>query len=113
MNKHAVIQQYFSAWNTRNADKLTELFAENSSLIDWEIDVAGRDNVIAANANIWEAVPDIHVLVQKIATDDSTGTGYGIITVTSKEQNLHLPVLDVFVFDDNNKITRVSAYKQQ
>ena len=112
MNKHGVIQQYFSAWNKRDTDRLTELFHEKSSLIDWEIDVAGRDSVIAANAKIWEDVPDIQVLVQKIATDDSTGTGYGIITVTSKEQNLMLPVLDVFVFDEDNKITRVSAYKQ-
>ena len=112
MNKHSVIKQYFSAWNRKDAEQLTELFTENSSLIDWEIDVAGRDNVIAANAKIWKDVPDIHVLVEKIATDDSTGTGYGIIKVTSEKEKLSLSVLDVFVFDDNNKITRVSAYKQ-
>lgn len=113
MNKHGVIQEYFSAWNTRDVEKLTNLFAENCTLKDWDIDVSGRDAVIEANINIWKAVPDIHILVHKIITDDTLHAGHGQITVTSNQENLLLPVVDIFNFNNDNKILQVSAYKQQ
>jgi ketosteroid isomerase-like protein len=113
LNKHAVIQQYFLAWNKQDKDKLTELFSENCTLKDWDIDVSGRDNVIAANANIWKSVPDIHVLVYKIIIDENAQSGHGQILVVSDNENLSLPVIDVFSFDNDNKIVQVSAYKQQ
>ena len=113
MNKHAVIQQYFLAWNNQDKDKLIELFAENCTLKDWDINVSGRDNVIAANVNIWTSVPDIHVLVHKIIIDDDAQSGHGQIVVVSDSEKLLLPVIDVFSFDEDNKIVQVSAYKQQ
>ncbi len=45
-------QAYFDAWNKHDSVGVGAFFAADGVLRDWEVEVAGRDNVAAANAKV-------------------------------------------------------------
>ena len=112
MNLHSLTKDYLTAWNKRNKDAFEQLFAEDISLKDWEIEAGGKASVIGANANIWEAVPDIHISIMHIGVCEEQNKTYAEIIVTSTQENLNLRVIDVIKFNNDGKIKSVDAYKQ-
>tara|TARA_B100000497_G_C7611416_1_gene367190 strand:- start:229 stop:576 length:348 start_codon:yes stop_codon:yes gene_type:complete len=113
MNLHSITKKYLSSWNTRDKSTLQSIFAEDITLQDWNVKVHGRENVINANADIWENVPDIHVLLMHIGVCEKLKKSYAEITVVSQKENLHIKVIDVISFDKNNKIIKVDAFHQE
>ena len=102
-----IATRYFEYWNNQDLDGLRSLFAKDVSLKDWEIDVAGIDGVIEANAKIFKDVPGIKAEIVKLVFDQDSIFGQLVIHLTENE---NISVVDVLSIE-NNKIKRIHAYK--
>ena len=99
--------QYFKFWNSQDLGGLRSLFKEDVSLKDWEIEVAGIDKVIRANANIFSDLPEVRAEILQL------GTGEGVVFVQLNiwlTENENISVVDVLFIEDD-KIKRIHAYK--
>jgi len=105
---YRIAHEYFDAWNAQSSKKLFNLFAEDVKLVDWNIEVKGRDAVLLANENIWRDVPDINATLMDVGTSQ-TNRAYCHIVIKSKSANLDFSVIDVLSVKDN-QIYRVDAY---
>ncbi|HIF38017.1 MAG TPA: hypothetical protein EYQ69_01990 [Gemmatimonadetes bacterium] len=79
-------------------------------MIDWDINVYGKEVVLAAFDNIWSALSDITVEV--LCMDMIGGKAYCEITIEADELDEPLNVIDVIGFDLNNQINSIIAYKR-
>ena len=103
---------YFSAWNSHQAARLSDLLAEGCSLRDWNVQAAGREAVVEANVGIWKAVSRISIDVLSIHVADATRTAVCEILVhLHNDAKEVLKVADVITFDEQDKIISVRAYK--
>ena len=104
--------RYFETWNLHDVTRLKDLFAAEATLRDWDVEVAGRDAVVAANAKIFAAVPGIkiEVLTTHVAVNTTTVV-CEILVRTNNEKGEVLKVVDVISFDEESKIVSVRAYK--
>ena len=59
---------YFEAWNNRDLKTLSDIFAENITLRDWEQTYNGKENVLKANQNIFDAHKNIELTLINQAT---------------------------------------------
>ena len=84
------------------------MFSEDVFLRDWEIQASGKNDVVAANKNIFSSVETIDVEPTRIYCDNNTIIAELQITVNSET---NLLVTDVIEFNDNGKITDIRAYK--
>ena len=109
MNVHAIVKDYMTAWNRRDEQTLANLFHQDVTLKDWDVEVTGNSSVVGANAQIWSNIPDIHILIMHI--DVCENKAFAEIAVTSDKEKLHLRVVDVITIQDN-KIISVDAFKQ-
>ena len=99
--------RYFEYWNNQDLDGLRSMFANDVSLQDWEIDVAGIHRVIEANANIFENLPGIRAEIVRLVFDQDSIFAQLVIHLTDNE---NISVIDVISIE-NNKIKRIHAYK--
>lgn len=113
MQKQAdkVFAEYINAWNERDTVTMGDMFHDNVTLRDWDIEVTGKDSVIGANANIWKAVPDIKINIKHTAFNPDTLKIFARIQVKSETENMLINAIDVVTLKDG-KIIQISAYKQ-
>ena len=78
--------RYFETWNLHDVSRLKDLFAAEATLRDWDVEVAGRDAVVAANAKIFAAVPGIKIEVLTTHVAVNTTTVVCEILVRTNEQ---------------------------
>jgi len=100
--------EYFTAFSEKNIDKLRNMFSNNVSLRDWEIEATGIDHVVEANSKIFNSVETITVDPIKLYQDEKTVIAEIEITVNEVEKIL---VTDILEFDKENKIKSIRAYK--
>lgn len=103
-----LVMSYFEAWNTRNIEKLCELFSNTVTLKDWEISEIGLNDVVAANRKIFESAPDIEAEVVSVATSLCGKVFAQLIIHINREEFIR--VVDVFCFDQG-RIGSITAYK--
>lgn len=102
-------KKYFDTFSNMDLPKLEELFSDNVTLRDWEIQAEGKRDVLAANEKIFNAVTNIHVDPLKLYEDGNTVIAELRISVDSgKERFL---VVDIIDFDNEKKISAIRAYK--
>lgn len=106
-----MVEKYIAAWNHRATDVLKYMFHRDIFLTDWDISVQGADSVVGANAQIWESVPDIKIEILETFYHNRTQTLVAKLAVSSKMEDINLPVIDIIKFKDG-KIFSVDAYKQ-
>ena len=109
MHEHQV-RQYFNNFVYANREALADLFTDDVSLVDWDINVYGKEVVLAAFDSIWSALSDI--TVEFIRLDLIGGQAYCTITIDAPELDEPLNVIDVIGFDENNQINSITAYKR-
>ena len=109
MNKVALIKQYFENFSNKRIDLLEQMFSQDVELTDWEISAKGISQVIAANQKIFNSVETIIVDIGVLAETDNTVFAQISVIVNS---NVTIKVIDVITFDQEGKISKVSAYKQ-
>ena len=102
-----IVKSYFKFFNDKNISKLSDLFANNISLKDWNIDVNGKLAVIKANENIFKSNPKIKVKVKKayfIGADI-----FAILDINLNYKNKIL-VIDHFTINKKYLISKIRAY---
>ena len=113
MDLKAKAEQYFKTFSSKDLNGLASMFTDDIRLRDWTGDATGKEKVLTANQDIFDAVDTIQVkpltLYQAEASlEDNTVIAEIEIEVNGDEK---LMVVDVIDYDDNGLITSIRAYK--
>lgn len=100
--------RYFNAFSNKDLERLDGMFSVGVQLQDWDIVAHGSIEVIAANKKIFDSVDSIVVLPVALYQDGNTVIAELEIIVNGKET---INVVDVITFNEQQKITRIRAYK--
>ena len=105
--KKKLIKSYFKFFNEKNIHKLSDLFANNISLKDWNIDVRGKLAVINANQKIFKSNPKIKVKIKK-----AYFVGENIFVILDIKINYKnkISVIDHFTINKKYLISKIRAY---
>ena len=98
---------YFKTFSEKNIDGLREMFDDNVTLRDWEIDKKGIESVLEANLNIFQNVKTINAIPQKIISENNFVFAELKIVVNDDE----LKVVDLIEFNKKGKIIAIKAFK--
>lgn len=101
---------YFQTFARKDLDALRRMFADNVSLLDWNINVQGIEAVMAANQAIFESVGEIRVTPVNIVDGDSNAVIAELLIEIEGMDALN--VVDVLVFNQSGEITAIRAYKR-
>ena len=99
---------YFKVFSDQNIDELSNLFADDIELRDWENSSSGKSNVILTNKKIFDNVETINVKPKNIYQDGNVVVAELDILINSKERIL---VVDIIHFNKSSKICRINAFK--
>jgi hypothetical protein len=100
--------KYFHAFEGKDLSALRELFDNNVTLRDWEVEATGVDSVIAAATKIFNSVEFISVQVINIFNNRNFVVSELIITI-NKTQSFR--VVDILEFSSQCKICSIRAYR--
>lgn len=100
---------YFKFFSDKNIDLLSEMFSDDIELIDWDICVKGKPQVIEANKNIFNSVETIQIIPISFYSNSDTSYAIQISIVVNNTETLE--VIDVIKFNDNGLISSINAYK--
>lgn len=100
---------YFSAFESKNLEKLEMMFSNDIVLIDWDINTSGKSNVISANKNIFNNIENLKITIVRIFVDSKTVIAELKIRVNDE---ISLNVVDILDFNQDNKIKKITAYKR-
>lgn len=104
--------KYFEIWNSHDSKKIGELFGQSGILRDWEILAEGRENIIVANQNIFNEIPDVKVEVLEMHISKNTNTVSNEILVhLNNDDDEILKVVDIIEYDIDGLIKSLRAYK--
>ena len=101
-------QSYFTIFSEKNINGLREMFDDNVTLRDWEIDKQGIENVLKANLNIFQNVKTIKAIPQNIVSENNFVFAELKIIVNGDEE---LKVVDMIEFNEKGKIISIKAFK--
>ena len=99
---------YFKTFSEKNIDGLREMFADNVTLRDWDIDKKGIESVLEANLNIFQNVKTINAIPQNIISENNFVFAELIILVNDDEE---LKIVDLIEFNKKGKIISIKAFK--
>lgn len=105
----AIVREYFFSFSSKNLNSLGKMLSEKVILRDWDVFAQGKKEVLLANKKIFESVDNIDVNLKEFYQDKKTAIC--LIEIEVNKEDL-IKVVDVIKFDENLKITDVSAYKQ-
>ena len=98
--------KYFEAFNNKDLDTLSTLYSSDVRLIDWDIDIEGKEEVLNANKGLFDL--DFTLELNKAYQIDNKT--FNEITITIGEDVLE--IMDVITFNENYQITNITAYKR-
>jgi len=97
---------YFEAFNNKSIRKLSQLYSPTVRLVDWDIDISGREEVLNANSELFNL--DFELKVNKTYQIDNKT--FNEITITIGEDVLE--IMDVITFNEKFQIENITAYKR-
>ena len=100
-------QSYFKIFSEKNINGLREMFDDNVTLRDWDIDKKGIESVLKANLNIFQNVKTINAIPQNIISENNFVFAELKIVVNDDE----LKVVDLIEFNKKGKIISIKAFK--
>ena len=92
---------YFKTFSEKNIDGLREMFDDNVTLRDWDIDKKGIESVLKANLNIFQNVKTINAIPQNIISENNFVFAELKIVVNHNDE---LKVVDLIEFNKKGKI---------
>ena len=119
INIKNLASEYFKAFSNKQIGVLNNMFSQDVTLKDWELNLFGKEAVLKANKNIFDTVDSIEVKVvnlfvvgEKVIGDNvnDKNTVIGELEITINHIDILL-VVDIIEFDDNGKIISIRAYK--
>ena len=108
LNIKEIALSYFKTFSQKNINGLSEMFDDNVTLRDWDIDKQGIESVLKANLNIFQNVKSINVIPQNIISEKNFIAAELKIIVNDTEE---LKVLDLIEFSKKGKIISIKAFK--
>ena len=99
---------YLKTFSEKNIDGLREMFDENVTLRDWDIDKKGIESVLKANLNIFQNVKTINAIPQNIISENNFVFAELKIVVNDHDE---LKVVDLIEFNKKGKIISIKAFK--
>ena len=99
---------YFKTFSEKNIDGLREMFDDNVTLRDWDIDKKGIESVLNANLNIFQSVQTINIIPQNIISENNFVFAELKIVVNNDEE---LKVVDLIEFNKKGNIISIKAFK--
>ena len=99
---------YFKTFSEKNIDGLREMFDDNVTLRDWDIDKKGIENVLNANLNIFQNVKTINAIPQNIISENNFVFAELKIVINDDDE---LKVVDLIEFNKKGKIISIKAFK--
>ena len=104
---NTIIQQYFDAFTNKNLEVIQSLLADDVVLLDWNVQVYGKADVIKVFANIFNSFNTIEVdIINSIIEGNQAA-----VQINIQLDDISLKVMDVINFT-NASITKIDAYKQ-
>jgi len=99
-------QEYFEKFRNKDIRGLSHLYSQNIHLLDWNISVVGKEEVLNANTSLFDLdfTLDVHTI------HHSNNKTFNEITITIGEEKLE--IMDVITFNENYQITNITAYKR-
>ena len=99
-------QEYFEKFRNKDIRGLSHLYSQNIHLLDWNISVVGKEEVLNANASLFDLdfTLDVHTI------HHSNNKTFNEITITIGDEKLE--IMDVITFNENYQITNITAYKR-
>ena len=104
-----LVTKYFEDFSNKDLEKLSDIFSDEITLQDWDINAEGKENVLEANKNIFNSVDTISANLNELYIDNNVATCLIEIVINNEET---LKVIDIIKIDTNRKIIEISAYKQ-
>jgi len=106
-----ITDDYFSAFNNRNLNKLHDLYADDVVLEEWGENIyVGKDKVLDANADLFEKVGKLKLVVLKSSIYLYSSLNQIKVYIDDAPP---IDVVDVISCDDLHdcKIFRIKAYR--
>ena len=101
---------YFDAFSNRDVARLSKMYHQDIHLVDWVVDVEGKEEVLNTNRDLFKLDFQLELLeIEEVQNTDVLKT-INRISIDIKGQLL-LKVLDVITFDEDGLITKIYAMK--
>jgi hypothetical protein len=100
---------YFQTFCKKDLASLEVLFNDNIILMDWQVQLIGKDNILDFNKKFFDSVDSIRIDIERIAIGQDTVIAEIKVVINN---TINAPVVDVFEFDQDNKIKQIRAYKR-
>ena len=100
-----IVNSYFLEFNNHSIEELSKLMSEDVCLVDWDINVKGKENVMTAIQGIFKKVPEINIKVENVLVNSNNAMCEIVI-------NQDLKVVDILHINEDRKITNIKAYKR-
>ena len=108
INIKDITLSYFKKFSERNINGLRDMFDDNVTLRDLDIDKRGIKNVLKANLNIFQSVKTINAIPQNIISENNFVFAELKIIINGDEE---LKVVDIIEFNEKGKIISIKAFK--
>ena len=108
INIKDITLSYFKKFSEKNINGLRDMFDDNVTLRDWDIDKKGIESVLKANLNIFQNVKTINAIPQNIISENNFVFAELKIIVDDDEE---LKVVDLIEFNKKGKIISIKAFK--
>ena len=102
-----VFIQYLRAYEQKDLDSVSDMFADDIALRDWKISVKGKRLAVDETRKNFENTDSIEIDVLSTMVNEKMVSGELKIVVDKSET---LFVVDVLKFNENGKITAIHAY---
>lgn len=111
-----IVDEYFDAFQSNDLDRLSELYADNVVLNEWNENVfEGKEAVLAANKSLFEQFSYISITERMRAKFPHTQRCFCEIEVNlichDNDDMIYVKVIDRITFDSEGKIVKIFAYR--
>jgi hypothetical protein len=110
-SKYELLRNYLLAFSEKDLHALESMFSDNIILHDWDVIATGKTEVLAVNKHIFDNVGKILINIDNFS-EDRTDSNLMFAQIEVIIDGETINVVDVIKFDKNDKITKISAYRQ-
>lgn len=101
-------KKFLAAYEAKQLDEITKMFAPDISLRDWNYEVNGLAAATAEYEKNFRHSTSLEITIKQILTGQNTAAAELTVLVNNE---IHLNVVDVLTFDEAGLITSIFAYK--
>jgi hypothetical protein len=106
-NINNYLNNYFLSWQSKDIKAIEELLDESCVLVDWEVKLLNKIDILKLNKALFERVDEIHL---KIVNQSVTGlVTYSHLDIEIGNEKIN--VVDKITFNKKNKIIKIEAFK--